>query len=184
MVVVAVGAHTEWCKRGCNGIKAWWRHDIKCFQYHSPFVKGTHIHNGLYIVNSLRPSDAYMRQYNIPTLLQIMTCRLFGAKPLSEPTLPYCQLIPTEHISMKFYSKFTSFHSRRCTGKCRLRNGGHFVSASMCWLMCELASHCGCIYQSRHLIHVRLEIHGWVLSTAATDALVLKHQTISIHSDD
>ena len=24
------------------------------------------------------------------------------------------------------------FHSRKCVWKCRLRNGGHFVSASMC----------------------------------------------------
>ena len=41
----------------------------------------------------------------LPTLLQIMACRLFGAKPLSKPMLPYCQLDPTEHISMEFYSK-------------------------------------------------------------------------------
>ena len=68
----------------------------------------------------------------IPTLLQIMACRLFGVKPLSESMLPYCQFYPVEHISVKFYSKFKSFHSRKCTWKCRLRNGGHFVSASMC----------------------------------------------------
>ena len=42
--------------------------------------------------NSLRPSDIYMHQYNIPTLLQIMAFCLFGTKPLSEPKLPYCQL--------------------------------------------------------------------------------------------
>ena len=36
-------------------------------------------------INSLRLCDAYMRQYNIPTLVQIMACRLFSAKPLSEP---------------------------------------------------------------------------------------------------
>ena len=45
-------------------------------------------------LNSLRPSDTYMRQHNIPTLLQIMACRLFSAKQLSEPMLPYCQLDP------------------------------------------------------------------------------------------
>ena len=62
--------------------------------------------------NSLRPSNAYMRQYNIPTLLQIMACRLCGAKPFSETMLPYCQLDPKEHISVKLYLKFKSFHSR------------------------------------------------------------------------
>ena len=35
-----------------------------------------------------------------------MACRLFGAKPLSEPMLPYCQLDPKDHKSMKFYFNF------------------------------------------------------------------------------
>ena len=64
-----------------------------------------------------------MRQYNITSLVQIMACRLFGAKPLSEPMLPYCQLDPKEHISVKFCLKLRSFHSRKCTGKCRLPKG-------------------------------------------------------------
>ena len=55
-------------------------------------------------LNSLRPSDAYMRQLNIPTLIQLMVCRLFGAKPLSQPMLLYCHLDPKKHISGKFYS--------------------------------------------------------------------------------
>ena len=41
-------------------------------------------------------------------------------------------ITPKEHISVKFYLKFKSFHSWKCIWKCRLRNGGHFVSASMC----------------------------------------------------
>ena len=55
-----------------------------------------------------------------------------GAKPLSEPMLEYCQLDPLEQTSMKFQSEFKHFHSRTCTLKSRLRNGDHFVSASMC----------------------------------------------------
>ena len=69
------------------------------------------------MINSLRPSDAYKRQYNIPTLVQIMACGLFGAKPLSEPMLPYCQLHPKEHISMKFYLKFIHSNWRKCPWK-------------------------------------------------------------------
>ena len=34
------------------------------------------------------------------------------------------------------------------------------------------------------LTHKELETHGYALSTVATDALVLKHQAISIHSAD
>ena len=37
---------------------------------------------------------------------------------------------------------------------------------------------------SKILTHKQLEINGFVLSTVATDALVLKHQGISIHSAD
>ena len=38
------------------------------------------------------PSAAYRRQYIESALVQIMTCRLFGAKPLSKPMLAYCHL--------------------------------------------------------------------------------------------
>ena len=41
-------------------------------------------------VNSLRPSDAYMQCWTVSSLVQMMACRLFGAKPLSEPMLEYC----------------------------------------------------------------------------------------------
>ena len=34
------------------------------------------------------------------------------------------------------------------------------------------------------LTHKRLETHGCIIITVATDALVLKHQAISIHSVD
>ena len=44
--------------------------------------------------NSLRPSDAYMSQLTRPSLVQIMACRLVGAKPLSEPMLEYCYFKP------------------------------------------------------------------------------------------
>ena len=38
-------------------------------------------------LNSMRPSDAYMRRCTWSSLIQIMTCRQFGAKPLYEPML-------------------------------------------------------------------------------------------------
>ena len=34
------------------------------------------------------------------------------------------------------------------------------------------------------LINKQLEMHGCILSTVVTDALVLKHQAISTHSSD
>ena len=59
-------------------------------------------------------------------------CGLFGTKPLSDPILPYCQLDQKEYISVKFYLKCKNLNSGKCTSICRLRNGGHFVSASIC----------------------------------------------------
>ena len=44
----------------------------------------------------------YMHQLTTPSLVQIMSCRLISAKPLSEPMLEYCQLDPWEQISVKF----------------------------------------------------------------------------------
>ena len=44
-------------------------------------------------VNST-PSAAYMRQWVRSAFVQIRVWRLFGAKPLSQPKLGYCQLDP------------------------------------------------------------------------------------------
>ena len=45
-------------------------------------------------VNWLIPSDVYMRWQNRPSLVQIMACCLFGAEPLSEPMVAFCQVGP------------------------------------------------------------------------------------------
>ena len=57
-----------------------------------------------------------------------MACRQIGAKPTSEPMLPYCPLDHKAHIFMKYYSKFEIFIQGN---KHQLWNGS-FVSASMC----------------------------------------------------
>ena len=44
--------------------------------------------------DSSPPSSAYTRQWIGSILVEIMACRLFGAKPLSKPMLGYCQLDP------------------------------------------------------------------------------------------
>ena len=76
-----------------------------------------------------------------PQLVQIMACRLFGATPLSERMLYYCQLGHWEQISVNLDLKFKPFHSRKCIWKCRLANVGHVASASRCLrvLMCIIS---------------------------------------------
>ena len=67
---------------------------------------------------------------NYTSLVQIMACRLVGAKALSEPMLEYCQFEPYEQTSVKCWSKFMHFHSRKYILKCHLRNGVHCISVS------------------------------------------------------
>ena len=51
-------------------------------------------------INSSFPSAAYMHQWTRSALVQVMACRLFGAKPLLEPMLAYCKLHSWEQISV------------------------------------------------------------------------------------
>ena len=45
-------------------------------------------------VNLSPPSAAYMRQWTVSALVQIMACCLYGAKPLSKSMVEYCRLDP------------------------------------------------------------------------------------------
>ena len=79
-------------------------------------------------INSSPPSAAYMHQWFGSVLVQIMACYLFVAKPLSKPILGYCQLNHEKQTSVKFWSKYKSFHSSEnsCIWKYCPRNGSHF----------------------------------------------------------
>ena len=86
--------------------------------------------NTLYF-NSSPPSAVYMRQSIWSALVQIIACRLLSAKPLSKPMVGYCKLDPSEQTSVKFQSKYKTFHSRKCIWKYRLPNGGHIIQGKM-----------------------------------------------------
>ena len=49
------------------------------------------------------PSAAYIRRWTGSALVQVMTCRLSGAKPWPEPILPHCQLDTWEQILGLFH---------------------------------------------------------------------------------
>ena len=51
---------------------------------------------------SRSPSSAYMRRRTGSPLVQAMSCRLFGNKPLHKPMLTYCQLDPCVQTSVVF----------------------------------------------------------------------------------
>ena len=68
----------------------------------------------LLCVNSSPPSAAYMCQWTGSALVEIMACRLIGAKPLFQSMLKYCWLDHQEQTSVKFESKYKTFHSWKC----------------------------------------------------------------------
>ena len=78
----------------------------------------------------MRASGACMCQQPRPSL-EILACCLVSTKSLSEPMLPYCQLNPDEHISVKLYLNFKSFVSMKCTLKCHLQKAVICLDLSM-----------------------------------------------------
>ena len=60
--------------------------------------------------SSPAPSATYMHQRTGSAMFQVMACRLFGAKPLPEPNLAYCQLNTWEQTAVKFGLYFWHFH--------------------------------------------------------------------------
>ena len=58
-----------------------------------------------------------------------MACHVVGAKPLSEPMLEYCWPLGTNFSELLI--EIHSFSSKKFISKCRLQNGGHFVSNSV-----------------------------------------------------
>ena len=95
-------------------------------KYIMPYLR-THWDN-LRLINSSRPSMAYMRQSNRQVLAQIMACHLIGTKPLSELMLAYGLIGPVRTKFGGFESKY-NFYLR----KCRLQSDCHFVAASICY---------------------------------------------------
>ena len=79
------------------------------------------------LINSSSPSAAYLCRWTGATLLQVMSCRLFGAKPLPDPMLIYWPFAN----KFRWKSKYETFHSWKSVWNCRLRNDGHFVHGEM-----------------------------------------------------
>ena len=60
-------------------------------------------------INSLRPSDAYMRLQIWPSMTRIMACRLVRAKAFTEPMMEYCYVGHKEKYSGKILIQILAF---------------------------------------------------------------------------
>ena len=67
-----------------------------------------------------------MRQRIGSSLVQIMAC-LFGAKPLPEPMLPYCQMDSYEHSLVNLNRNSIIFFQENATVNVVYQNGGHSI---------------------------------------------------------
>ena len=86
---------------------------VCCLQNYSHFVQAQ-------CVNSLGPGDAYMRHWTGSSLVQVMACRLFGAKQLPEPMLANFQVYTLKQTSLKLQWKtfsLTKMHSKMSSAK-------------------------------------------------------------------
>ena len=75
----------------------------------------------VYVFNLLKPSDSYMRHLPRPSLVQIMACRLIGAKPLSETMLYAIGPLVTKFSQIVFKTQTFSFkwmHLKMLVEKC------------------------------------------------------------------
>ena len=90
-----------------------------------------------YPINSSPASAAYTRRWTTLVLVQVMACRLFGAKSLHEPVLPMFNLYLRNNLQWNLNLK--KINSCKCTWKCRLRDGGHFVQGGDKLKPCLLA---------------------------------------------
>ena len=109
------------------------------------------------ILNSLRPSDVYICICNLSTIGSNNGLLSGQHQAIIRPK---CWNIVNWTLRNKLQwnpnrNKFIHFHSRKCIWKCHLENGGHFVSASMCYkiVITEGCSHKPYLPGVNELIH-------------------------------
>ena len=80
------------------------------------------------LFNSSPLSAAYRRHWTRSALVQIMICRLFGATPLPEPMLTYCQLETLSNKLNEIWIKIQNFSFKKMHRKASSTKGRPFFS--------------------------------------------------------
>ena len=106
--------------------------------------------------DQLRLCKAYMRQWTVSALIQIMVCRLVGAKPLPDPILTYHhQLEQNKNSGISIKIQWMFLNKR--VWKYHLPNGDHFVSASMYWVIFPRAK----LVVTLEIITLHFRVFSW-----------------------
>ena len=103
-----------------------WRY----FPHYWPLVSWHHHANRSFCSLNTSPLVLHICQWIGWSLVMVMACHLFIAKPLPEAMLSYHQLNPEQQTSVKVKSKYKS-RSCKCIWKYRLWNGCHFAQGEM-----------------------------------------------------
>ena len=82
-------------------------------------------------IYSSPPSAAYTRKWTWSALVQLMACRLFGAKPLPEPMLAIVNWTPGNKFKWKSNRNSIIFIQENAFEIVVGQSGGHFVHGEM-----------------------------------------------------
>ena len=131
----------------------------KGFQWSIPDLCLLHVY--AYTFNPSPPSAAYLRQWSRSALVQIMTCRVFGAKPLSKLMLGSCYLNTYEQTSMKVRKiqnfPFTEVHLKMSSEKVT----AILSRGEMSWSIIFVDIDNECVNQEAHTCHWVEVIVAW-----------------------
>ena len=95
-------------------------------------------------VNSSPPNAAYMHQWIVSALLQIMACRLYGAKPLSEPMLDYYQLNPGNNFQWNSNQNTKFFSHKNASENIVCKMAAILSKGEMSWFIVAYWHHVTC----------------------------------------
>ena len=105
----------------------YWCHSCKCNRVDWRFV---HYPDEMGTSQTSFASSFNKKKHKTGSSL-VMAWHLFGAKPLPELMVPYCQQDLQEHNLVKFKSKYKTFLASKCSWKSRLGISSHFVQTIM-----------------------------------------------------
>ena len=130
-------------------------------------------------VKLLRPSETctYMHQWTGSSLVQVMACSLYKAKPLSKPMLIYSKMDPQGQISVRFESKLKMVSTKSlwfCLGHNSLTPGS--CGRNLKWVIFKVISSTDIFSTSSErgetVLMCHIEVNWWWVNLSPGHGLV------------